>query len=282
MLFGSWTWPVGHLSHEYPRADLLLKQLQVANGLAMHWVLELFGMNCGHWQVSQAPQVISSISSWIWYVPVHCGLTQAAALVELWMVPTGHYWQVYPSGDCLCLHPQLAFGLAIQVVLNWSGMKAGHWQFWHLPHDMLSYGSWIWYCPPQVLLTHFDMFDGSWTWPTGHGMHEYPSIDLLVVQSGHWANGLVTHCVLELFGICLGHWHDWHLPHVLALIGRMISYCPIHCGTMHSLALFGFWTEPSGQVSQEYPSMDCFWVQGQVATCLLIHIVLAAFGNWEG
>lgn len=172
MLFGSWTWPAGHLSHEYPRADLLLMQLHEANGLWMHWVLAPFGMNCGHWQVSQSPQLLSSIGSWIWYCPVHDGLTQTFTLVVLWMKPTGQVSHEYPSADCFYLQPQLASGLSIHVVLNWSGMYLGHWQVWHLPHEVESAASLIWYCPVQVVVIHLDMLVGSWTCPIGHLWHE--------------------------------------------------------------------------------------------------------------
>jgi hypothetical protein len=160
-LFGSWICPVGHLSHEYPRADLLLTQLHLANGLAMHWVLEVFGINCGHEQVSHLPQLYSSIARVIAYCPVHDGLTQVLLLVRLWTVPVGQFSHVYPSAECFCLQPQLAFTLAIQVVLNWSGKKCGHLQFSHLPHEVESIASWIWYCPPQVLLMHLSMLVGS-------------------------------------------------------------------------------------------------------------------------
>jgi len=172
MLFGSWIWPCGHLSQVYPNPPLLLRQLQLANGLGIHWVFYLFGWNCGHPQSSHLPQLLVSIESWIWYWPVHVGLTHCFWLVKLWTVPAGHGSQVYPSAEFFSLQSQIASGLAMHWVLVKSGMNAGHLQVSHLPQVFESIGCWICLAPLHVLLIHLPMLVGSWTCPNGHCSHE--------------------------------------------------------------------------------------------------------------
>ena len=143
----------------------------------------------------------------------------------------------------------------------------------------------IWYYPVHLGLTHCWGLLDDWTYPAGHGWHEYLSLDYLVVHWGHSANGLTMHWVLNSSGTSLGKAQFLHLPHYYASTWSWMAYCPLHgCGVIHvSRFLFlGSTTCPSGHGAHSYPWFTLLWVQSQTANGLLTHLVWVASGIYVG